>query len=359
VEQNEQRRRRQAAATAEFLRGELESVKKELDTQETRARSFALTYTDELPQQLDANLAMLERLQEQLSMNGEQQIRLLERRERLEQEMTLGRALVPAAADATSPAVRLQALRQQLDILRRTFSDEYPDVKRTRAEIAALEAEVARNAAAAGGSAVLDPIAQRRESIRDLEAELSSLRARAEDLNRSIARYDALVGRTPRRQIEMDQLTGGRELTRQRYEALLQQYEEAQLSATLEAGSAMEHFRVLDPAIVPVRPIGPDRPLLAGMGVIGALGLALVAVIVREKLDTRLHSPEDLRGMVPDDTIVAVRHIRTWRARRRALPAAAAATLGAVALAVLVASAAYYTADGNERLVRMTLRGAP
>jgi polysaccharide chain length determinant protein (PEP-CTERM system associated) len=356
VLQNGESRRRQAEATATFLRGELDTVKKELDTQEAESRSFTLAYTNELPQQVEANLAALERLQAQLSANNEQQVRLLERRERLEQELSLGRLLVPAA-DPNSPAVRLQTLRQQLDVLRRTFSDEYPDVKRVRAEIAVLEAEVAQAAKESGATPPPDPVAQRRGDIASLQNELQSLEREADGLRANIARYEALVSRAPRRQVEMDRLSTGRNLTRQRYEALLKQYEDAQLAATLEDGQGGEEFRILDAAVPPARPVGPDRLMLAGMGAMGALGLAFLAVFVREKADPTVHSPEDLRGLLPEHLIVPVRRIRTTRQRVRAIPRAALATLGAIVVVALCAGAAYFVAAGNERLVKITLRG--
>ena len=357
VRANGESRKRQAEATAEFLRGELETVKKELDAQEAQARSYTLSYTNELPQQMEANLAALERLQAQLSSNSEQQVRLMERRERLEQELSLGRLLV-APVDANSPAARLQALRQQLDVLRRTFSDEYPDVKRVLAEIAVVEAEVQRAAKESGATrAPLDPVAQRRADIASLEKELEGLRRQADVVRGNIARYEALVNSAPRRQVEMDRLSTGRNLARQRYEALLKEYEDAQLAATLEDGNGGEQFRILDAAMPPARPVGPDRPMLAGMGLAGAIGLALLAVFIREKADPSLHTPDDLRGLLPEDAVIPVRRIRTKRERRLAIPRAALATIAVLLVVAICAGAAYYTAAGNERLVRITLRG--
>src|SRR5688572_710935 len=84
VNENTRSRERQAARTADFLKTQLDAIKQEVDEQERRSGQFKLRYTPELPQQMGANLAALERLNTQLRLNGEYQLRALERRERLE-----------------------------------------------------------------------------------------------------------------------------------------------------------------------------------------------------------------------------------------------------------------------------------
>ena len=44
---------------------------------------YTTKYTGQLPQQVGVNLATLERMNTQLRLNGEQQIRLIEQREKL------------------------------------------------------------------------------------------------------------------------------------------------------------------------------------------------------------------------------------------------------------------------------------
>ena len=69
-------------------------------------------------------------------------------------------------------------------------------------------------------------------------------------------------------------MSRGYEMTKERYQTLLKQYEEAQLAARLEQGQSMEQFRILDPALPPLWPAAPNRLWLALMGLVGALALA-------------------------------------------------------------------------------------
>jgi len=356
VEENSQSRERQAGRTADFLKRQLAEVKGELDVQERQAGEFTLRYTDELPQQLEANLAAVERLHTQLRLNGEYQLRLLERRERIEQDLAEG-GTAPSAT-ATTPGAQLVRLRQRLAELRRQFSDEYPDVKRVTAEIAALEQQLARpgpDGAPASGST--DPAARLRQALQEADAELGALRREEAAFRTQIAGYETRIESVPRRQYEIQQLTRGYEGTKQRYDVLQKQYEAAQLAASVEQGHAAEQFRILDPAIPPRQPAAPNRLWLAMVGLIGSLALAAAAVVAIEKIDTTFHTVDDLRSFVEVPTLAAIRQIPTRAAtRRQRLRFGLMAAAVAVGLALVVAGT-YYIAGGNEQLVRLTMRG--
>src|SRR4051812_15200513 len=98
VVENSKIREGQAVRTAEFLKTQFDAVKRELNEQERRATDFNLSHIGELPQQVAANLASLERLNTQLRLNGENQVRAMDRRERFERQLT---ELPPAQATAS------------------------------------------------------------------------------------------------------------------------------------------------------------------------------------------------------------------------------------------------------------------
>src|SRR5262249_17060363 len=83
VQQNDQMRSAEAIGTSAFLRQQLTQAKTQLDRQEQAVSSYTSRYTGQLPQQVGVNLATLERMNTQLRLNGEQQIRLIEQREKL------------------------------------------------------------------------------------------------------------------------------------------------------------------------------------------------------------------------------------------------------------------------------------
>jgi len=360
VEENSRSRERQAARTAAFLKSQLDAVKQEVDAQELRAGQFKERHTAELPQQLEANLSALDRFSTRLRLNGEYQLRALERRDRLDRELRTPSPSTPASDDQEpSGAGRLERLKASLVELRRKYSDRYPDVIRLKAEIAAAEAS-ARAADPAGTESPEGDTDRQHtaQALTGIEKELAGLRQEEQLLRQVIQTYEARVESAPRRRDELEQLSREYTTSKERYDTLLKRYEEAQLAESLEHGKNAEQFRVLDPAIPAAQPSAPNRLWLLAMGLFASLGLAFAAIIVAERLDTTFHSLDDLRGFINVPTIAAIRRIPTRaEARGKQLRGALITAVAVVAIA-LIATGSHYFASGNESLVRMTARGA-
>jgi len=352
VVQNASLREGQASRTAEFLKAQLADVRRQLDETERHANEYRLQHIGELPQQVGTNLASLERVNTQLRLNGENQIRAIERRERLERQRD--EAAAPPPTPPPSPdAERLARLRQQLDDLRMRFTDAYPDVIRVQGEIDALAPQVAQHSAPARPA---DSGTRVSAALAAADAELRSLKDEERILRQAIAGFENRVENAPKRQQEFQELSRDYETTKERYETLLKRYEEARLADSLEQGQSLEQFRMLDPAIPPRDPVAPNRVQLLAMGIMAALALAVAAVFAAEKLDTVFHTLDDVRAFARVATVARVPLIATRadlrRRRRRAVLLAVTAAAGLV----LVVAGARYVAQGNEQMVRLLER---
>jgi polysaccharide chain length determinant protein (PEP-CTERM system associated) len=357
VQQNTNLRAGQASSTAEFLKAQLDDARKELDLFDQRQNNFKLSHIGELPQQVEANLASLERLNTQLRLNGENQLRLLDRRDRLERQR-LDAVASPRSAPRSPEAERLAKLTQELADKRKQFTDAYPDVGRLRAEIDTLTQQLAQHAPAheAAPAGDVDPAAQVTAALADVGTELRSLKEEEHALRQTIAHYQERVENVPKRQQELQDLSRDYGPAKERYDTLAKRYEEAQLAESLEHGRKAEQFRILDPAIPPRDPVAPVRARVLMLGFGLALGLALAAVLGAEKLDTTFHSVEELRAYVSVTTLATVPLIPsrafTWRKRRRTVVLALSAAVGLM----LIVAGSRYVAHGNEQLVRMMER---
>jgi polysaccharide chain length determinant protein (PEP-CTERM system associated) len=358
VEENTKSRERQAARTAEFLKSQLTDIRQTLDSQQQRAGEFKQRHNGELPEQVEVNLAALDRFNNQLRLNGEYQIRAMERRERLEHQLAgAGVTGQPGAQPEETRAARLARLKEQLTDLRRKFSDQYPDVIHLRREIASLEQGA--TAGADGEAAAIEDPATRvtQQTLREVEGQLKSLKAEEALLRQVIGTYEARVENAPKRQEELQQLSRDSDASKERYETLLKRYEEAQLSENMEQGQNVEQFRVLDPAIPSARPAAPNRLWLLAMGLVGSLALALGAVVVAEKFDTTFHTVEDLRAFARVQALAVIRRIPTPSETRNRRLRRALVTVSVIVGLVLVVVGARYVGSGNEQIVAMTARG--
>ena len=303
VEENTSSRARQAAKTAEFLSGQLAEAKRVLDEQERQTSEFTLRHTDELPEQLQANLAAIERLNTQLRLNGEYQLRLMERRERLEQEPAGERSAVAGADPA--PAAELVRLRQQLADLRRRFSDQYPDVRRVSAEIAALEEQLARQETVGAQTTPSTDSSARAKAIDAGDDELKSVKEQEASLRRMIADYETRIESAPKRQQEIQQLSRGSDMTKERYQTLLKQYRGG--AARREAGAGPEHGTVSHSRSSPSSAVarGPQPDVAGADGRCGSAGACVGCRCgcraVRHDVSRRRRSPRLRRRADADD----------------------------------------------------------
>jgi len=357
VDENTNMRVGQAARTAEVLRAQLADAKQELDAQEARTSQFKLSHIGELPEQIEANLASLDRLNVQLRLNAENQIRVTDRRERLEKQLADAGVVAPVLPPPSSPrAAQLAKLRQEIADLRRQFTDEYPDVVRARAELAALERQGSETVVTPGSGAAppLDSSARLNQALAGVETELKALKEEEIALRRAMDSYDQRVENVPKRQEEFQALSRDYATTKERYGTLLKKYEEAQLAESLEQGRKVEQFRLLDPAMPPREPFAPGRLGLVLVGFLLSIALAVAAVLATDQLDTSFHGIEDLRAFVRVPTTLfsipllstAAHTRRQWR---RMVLTAVSAMIG---LGLIVAGVRH-VATGNERIVRL------
>ena len=357
VEANTQSRAQQASRTADFLGQQVNSLQGELDRQERRTTDYVQRFNGQLPQQIEVNMSGLSRLSSALSMNAEYQIRVAERRERLEKELADESLAAGLVSDANIDEAQLTKLKQELAALRGKFSDRYPEVVRLKGEIATLEAQVASSRPggsrrAASRSAQSDPETAARFAA--LDAELKQLKQEEGSLRRQIAAYEAKVAATPTRQREIEQISRGRDMTRAQYETLVKQYEDARIAASLEKGNNGQQFRVLDAAVPPLFPAAPQRLLLILLGAAAALACAFTGIVIAEKLDNTFHSPDELREAVDVPILATIPHV-TSSIRNKVRQVAVAGA--ALVVLVVIAAGSWYVAAGNEAITRLTSRG--
>src|SRR5213593_1911461 len=114
IEENLKVRERQATGTAEFLKVQLEETKKRLDEQERQVSEFKRRYLGELPQQMETNVATLERFHIQLRLNSDNQTRVMERRAALASQQADAGALGGGPEEPQTRLVRLKQLMGEL-----------------------------------------------------------------------------------------------------------------------------------------------------------------------------------------------------------------------------------------------------
>ena len=363
IEENLKVREQQAACTTEFLRVQLEEMKQKLETQERLLSKFKEQYIGQLPEQLQANLAVLERLNTQLRLNSEKQARAHEQRATLSKQLAEIDKLRPAVPPPDAPApeanvTRLERLQQELMVLRTQYAEEYPDIVRLKSEVAALEQHhAATERAKAPGQPVEPPIntyiQQMKRDLGALDVEVTALRAEESGLLRTITLYQQRVENTPRREQDLQGLLRDYDTAQALYQSLLKRHEESKLAESLEQRQKGEQFRLIESATPSQRPAKPDRKRLILMGCFMALGLAVGAVLLVEQLDTSFHTVDDLRAFSQLPVLVSLPRVISRADRRRRRWWFALAAISTVLGILLIVGASYVAIKGQAPLVEL------
>lgn len=389
IEENSKVREEQATGTSEFLESQLAALKQTLSEQERQVRAFKERYMGALPQQQEANLRALDRLQLQ-SRELADQLRAAEDR-RLVLQRQLAEVPPFTAVPSTAPArpavtsgsgtppptprdplaVQLEHARTSLAQLRARYTDLHPDVMRARRQLEEIEALAARRSAMAAQAAPTPAPAHSPEPTapEGSEASVAEVRRTPNPMYETLVRQLALVDReiqhlrqkqgevtseirtlqqrvenVPRLEQQLLELTRDYNNTRAAYEALLAKKLEAQLAANLERYQKSEQFVVLDPAVLPQTPYRPNRRLIIVVGLVIGLGAGFLGAAGAEMLDRSIGRPEQLRAALPQVPLVGtVPIIRTRRQIwRRRLIGTAATLAGLLAAAAVVVAAERY-----------------
>jgi succinoglycan biosynthesis transport protein ExoP len=369
VEQNDSMRSQSALTTLKFLREQLGEAKGQLDRQDAMITQYTTKYTGQLPQQIGVNLATLERMNTQLRLNGEQQIRLIEQREKLmdglQDPTNVARAENPdASPEMIERLKQIESLKSDLAQLLTRVTDKHPDVLRLKEQIAGLEreqsqAEIAAQkkraavqaAAAANAAADEDAKAPRRRTIESLDSELAKLREEESAIRATIASFEQRLEGAPEREQEFALITRDRQASKDLYDSLMKRYDEAQLSASVETDRQGERFRILESALPPEGPTGPNRMRLILMGFLLALAAAVGMVLSAEQFDASFHGVDEVREFTSVPVLVSIPPIGPVSFKRRLLNGLA--TVSAIGLIALIATASAYLAHGNDQLARL------
>jgi uncharacterized protein involved in exopolysaccharide biosynthesis len=267
-------RTQQAELTTMFLRRELERAEAALREQERTITEYKSAHRGELPgDELQANLARLERLQQQ-----RQSLAL----EIAEASTRVATVLSSADEDSEDPAARLQGLRDQLARERAVKTEAHPDVVALRSQLQALEVELERAPDEAPATARGGLVAAEMEMVKELRSQLAAT-------DRAIRDLDARVAQTPLRQEELGAMDQKASVLREDYEEFLRKVREAELAESLERAQQGERVSLLNQAFAPSQPEKSRLKYLAA-GLAASLAAAAAIGILLELLDPVLLS---------------------------------------------------------------------
>ena len=354
IEENLKVRESQAEGTSQFINKELQAMEQRLKGNEYNILKFKERSMGQLPQQLDANLRVLERLQEQLkttsenmraaedkSMLYQNQIEQLKSREQFSISRRPQRDTISGTEDMNRQGIpedpliiQLNNLKRELASAQSKYKETHPDMIDLKRKIANLEPKVKellekQEAERAGRirnrqNAIIeedlppptpDPnterlLTQYTEQYNSALFEAKRAKEEVKNLKEQIALYQKRIEDTPKREQELTLLSRDYELLKSNYQSLLDKKIEAQMAENLERKQQGEQFKILDPARLPEKPLKPDRNKILLMGTVIGLAMGLGLAWFRESMDRSFYEVSDLETYLGLPVLAAIPNLK-------------------------------------------------
>lgn len=194
-----------------------------------------------------------------------------------------------------SAALQLLTEKQtELNNLRVRYTEENPEVQRVAGQVTGL----------------------RMRTIPDLTRTLMvQLAIRGRELDRRIDAAGVELQQVPRRSTEEQRRRRQVDLASTQYQLLENQYQNAIFAEAAEEIGA----RVIDPAVVPSRPVKNTALMLLAAAIVGSLGTGVLFAVLLDFLDRRVRYPEQVSRDLGLPILGAVPRIRATDSRRGAV----------------------------------------
>ncbi|GAB5467609.1 MAG: hypothetical protein Kilf2KO_06390 [Rhodospirillales bacterium] len=313
LEQNLRTRTTRATETLEFFSDEVQRLGSDLLALETEIAGYKESNKASLPETLEFRLQELTNIQQQQFERDQRRAQLESERRAILEALESG-GLSSLIAGPPTPAQRelaiLEAQQAQKSSL---YSPSHPEMRSLNARIAALEKKVAADHGVQNDASSADGEASNRENpqIELLDSQIALIDAQLEDVYDQQARLQESITETPKTEMALNALNRRYADLQLLYQTAVAKQAEAQTGEKLEINNQAESFEVIEQALVPEKPIAPNRALIAVGGTLFSLGLGLGLAFLLALANDKIVSAKDLERRLQIRPIVVVPTIRT------------------------------------------------
>ncbi len=307
IDENLKVRESQAIGTSDFLDDELSNMRVRLEEVEEYLKIYRKKFMGELPEQLETNLRILDRLQEQL---GQRQESLRDAKNRLEQikgQNTRLQQLVSGGESGVlsgeAEGAGLERLKSQLEELQNRYTERHPDVIRLKKLIKENEIKLKQQTKLKSQDLMPGPesnnfrlTAENKRRLIETTLEINNLIAEITDLQKQINIYQKRVENTPKREQELLSLRRDYQNIQASYSSLLNRKLEAEIAVNMERKQKGEQFRIIDTARMPQKPIKPDMQKLFILTIGTGFGTGFGIIFLLEYFINSFKKPEEIES---------------------------------------------------------------
>jgi polysaccharide chain length determinant protein (PEP-CTERM system associated) len=318
VDENLRSRAEVAQGTTEFLGRQLEEAKRGINEQDAKLANFKKQYMGQLPGDSDNNMRMLMSLNSQLDATTQTLSRAQQDKAYTESMLAQQTAAWKSSQSNTNPQTLEQQLNQlqaNLLQLQARYTDDHPDVIKTKADIAEVQKKLKEVNATASSSTTTDEkasaseppeIRQLRLQIHQYQSVIDQATVDQKRLQSQINVYQSRTAMSPNVEEQYKLLTRDNDNAQAFYKDLLAKKSSAELGTSMESQQQGEQMHILAAAGLPDSPSFPNRPLFAAAGFGAGLVLGLLIAVWLEFSDKSIRTEKDAAAVMDLPLLISV-----------------------------------------------------
>jgi polysaccharide chain length determinant protein (PEP-CTERM system associated) len=327
VQENAKARTAIAESSAEFIQHEMDAMKKQLEAKEQAIAQFKMAHLGQLPEQMEANLRAIDRLETELTSQQELEKTLNLRLESVDKAVREYED--PTSETGSKRAVkdprlqRIKELERQLATMQSLYKETYPDVASVRNDIRRLQSMSTEDYIALfvdqepvqeeSGRKIkrkaIDPykaelMKQREEIIREQEL----LRMRQARIAGEMKKYESRLEGTSVHQQELMAIQRDYDNLQKNYQGLLEKKLQVGMAGDLELKRQGTQIRIIEPASIPGWPEKPNLLIVMLGGLAAGCALGFGSAFGIEILRRGFVSAEEIEVTLGLPVIAAISH---------------------------------------------------
>jgi uncharacterized protein involved in exopolysaccharide biosynthesis len=307
LQENLRDREQVAQNTTDFLSRQVDDAKSNLNDLDAKLAAFQRQYMGQLPGDADSNLKVLTGMNSQLDATTQTLNRAQQDKAYTDSLLAQQLAAWKSSQSASSPQTLQQQLalaQSQLISLQERYTDDFPDVVKTKKQIVDLQKKLDEiNSATPTASAstgiqtnAAEPpeIQQLRMQIHQYEQVIAQATREQKNLQGQIKVFQGRVSLSPAVEQQYKQLTRDYDTAQKFYDDLLAKKSQSEMQTAMEREQQGEQMRLQNPADLPDSPSFPNRLLFAAGGLGGGLALGVALGLLLELRDKSLRNEGDV-----------------------------------------------------------------
>jgi polysaccharide chain length determinant protein (PEP-CTERM system associated) len=197
---------------------------------------------------------------------------------------------------------RINALEAKLDDLLLNFTEDHPDVISTRRVLEELktqrtkELENMRHGVNNQNLEANPAYSELTVELGKTQGEIAALSVRVKEYESRVKELSSLIDTIPEVEAQLARLNRDYDVNKRNYEELVSRRESASISQEAESNTDQLQFQIIEPPIVPLIPVSPNRIKLSSIVLVLGIASGLVFAWLMAQIKPTFQTVRDLRA---------------------------------------------------------------